>query len=82
MSKNYKKKVNTMSNTEKYSFEDAYDIRGRGVGRLDLNRAVGSEAFIGKVGELVDFIRDMNINIAKSKGTEKTSSTLKSPTNN
>lgn len=35
-----------------YKFEDAYDIRDRGIGRLNLDRAVKSEAFIEKVSNL------------------------------
>ncbi len=66
------KKHPTKDETAEYKFEDAYDIVGYGVGRLNLERAATSEAFKKKAKELAikiekhfDHIQSENINEPK-----------------
>ena len=48
---------NTAKTNQAYKFEDAYDIRDQGIGRLNLDRAVKSEAFVEKMSELAEKMR-------------------------
>jgi len=50
-----------------YKFEDAYDIHGRGVGRLNLDKAAKSKAFVRKIGELARSMKNIPIETGSPK---------------
>lgn len=54
-----------------YKFEDAYDIRGRGVGTLNLGKALKSDAFVTKVRELALSMKNVSTEMhSGSKNSE------------
>jgi hypothetical protein len=48
-----------------YRLEDAYDIRGAGVGKLNLEKAAKSPAFIKKASELAKKIDKVKLFVGK-----------------
>ena len=64
------------NNTSKdYTFSDVYTIEGRGVGTLDLKKALKSNMFVEKMGQLAGDILAANPEGSKThEETQKTNS--------
>lgn len=50
-----------------YTFEEAYDIRDKGIGTLNLAKAAKSVAFKKKASKLANSIKNMHISIKSNK---------------